>query len=169
MYEFPTLRLIIAPRHPERFSVVENLINSAAKLIPVRLSSKQEITNHNDILLVDTIGDLYDIFSISEIAFIGGTINDRVGGHNVLEPASCKIPVLIGASYYKNKQIVEMLEEVDGLFIAEATEDIRIFLKNLLLNPGKRILMGVNGKKLVDENKKIIFNVAQKLKEKIYA
>jgi 3-deoxy-D-manno-octulosonic-acid transferase len=166
--EFPELRLILAPRHPERFSIVEDMINSAAKLIPVRLSSNQKIEGQHDILLVDTIGDLYDIYSISDLAFVGGTLNTKIGGHNVLEPASCKIPVLVGPSYYKNTPIVDMLEEAGGLIVAETKEDIRILLKDLLSNPDKRILMGVNAKKLVEENKKIIFTVAQKLKEVIY-
>jgi len=174
-YEFPKLRLVLAPRHPERFSVVENFINSAARLIPVRLSmltktvTEKEGLQQNDILLVDTIGDLYDIFSISDIAFVGGTINEKIGGHNVLEPASCQVPVFIGPSYYKNTQIVDMLEEAEGLYVAETKEDIRLFLKSILTNPSKRILMGVNAKKLVDENRKIIFNVSEKLKEEIYA
>lgn len=167
--EFPKLRLVLAPRHPERFSVVENFINSAAKLIPVRLSSKQKVEDQNSVLLVDTIGDLYDIFSISDLAFVGGTLNEKIGGHNVLEPASCQVPVVIGPSYYKNTQIVDMLEQAEGLYVAEAKEDIRIFLKSILSNPNKRILMGVNAKKLVDENKKIIFNVSEKLKGEIYA
>jgi len=166
--EFPELRLILAPRHPERFSIVEDMINSAAKLIPVRLSSSLKIETQEDILLVDTIGDLYDIYSISDLAFVGGTLNLKVGGHNVLEPASCKIPVLVGPSYHKNTQIIDMLEESEGLLVAETKEDIRILLKDLLSNSHKRILMGVNAKKLVDDNKKIIFTVAQKLKEVIY-
>ena len=167
--EFPNLRLVLAPRHPERFSVVENFINSAARLLPVRLSAKKKIENQDGILLVDTIGDLYDIYSISDFAFVGGTLNEGVGGHNVLEPASCQVPVLIGPSYYKNTQIVEMLEEMEGLFVAETKEEIRLFVQSLLANSGKRVLMGVNAKKLVDENKKIIFNVSEKLKEEIYA
>lgn len=166
--QFQNLKLIIAPRHPERFSIVENLINSAAKLIPVRLSANQRIESQDDVLLVDTIGDLYDIFCISNIAFVGGTLNEKVGGHNVLEPASCNIPVFIGPFYHKNRAVVDMLEEAQGLYIAETKEEIKIFLKDLLSHPDKRVLMGANAKKLVDLNKKIVFNVANKIKELVY-
>lgn len=165
---FRNLKLILAPRHPERFAVVEKLINSAASLIPVKLSSKQAITNQNEVLLVDTIGDLYDVYSISDIAFVGGTLNPKIGGHNVLEPASCMLPVLVGPYCHKNTAIIDMLEEAGGLYLAESKEEIKIFIKDILNNPDQRILMGANGKKLVEENKKIIFNIAKKIKELVY-
>ena len=108
-----------------------------------------------------------DIFAISNIAVIGGTINEKIGGHNVLEPASCGIPVVIGPFYYKNKFMVETLEEAGGIRIAEAKEDLRLILDSLIKNADLRILIGAQGKNLTQKHKKITFNVAEKIKSEL--
>lgn len=195
---YPNIRLILAPRHPERFNIVTDIINSAAKLEPIKLSlikksisskikltdkasitdilkastqeissDHQEIESANEVLLVDTIGDLMDIYALANIAIVGGTINETVGGHNVLEPASCGIPVLIGPHYHKNRFVVETLEEAGGLIIAETKEDIRIELEKLILNADKRILMGAEAKSLTEKHRKISYDVAEKIKSKL--
>lgn len=197
---YPNLRLILAPRHPERFDTVEDFINSAAKLIPIRMSKLKKsinararlnlaekasisdilkavsqvddhedldnlkINSADDVILVDTIGDLMDIYSISNIAFVGGTINEKVGGHNVLEPASCGIPVVIGPFFHKNKFMVETLQDAGGIKIAEAKEDIRLILQSLIIDADTRVLMGAQAKNLTEKNKKISYNVAEKIK-----
>ncbi len=218
--EIPQLRLVLAPRHPERFGVVETIINSAAHLNPIRLSHiKQSLQNyaqyHNnrtvsgnlvklaenqsttdtekisldqvlydvshteaetpdrtysadDVLLVDTIGDLMDIYSIADIAFVGGTMNDKIGGHNILEPAACRVPVVIGPHYYKNTEMVNMMHEADALIIAESKEDLRLAILDLALNPDKRILMGSEAKNLTEKNRRIVVDVADLLKKEIY-
>jgi 3-deoxy-D-manno-octulosonic-acid transferase len=219
--ELPQLRLILAPRHPERFGVVEDIINSAARLTPIRLSHiKESLLGYaryredgtvssnliklaekgstieseklsldkvlydvsqmsdmstpnrtysaDDVLLIDTIGDLMDIYSIADIAFVGGTINETVGGHNVLEPAACRVPVIIGPHYYKNTAMVNMMDEADALIIAETKEDLRLAVLELALNPDKRILMGSEAKNLTDRNKRIVIDVAELLKKEIY-
>ncbi len=170
--EIPQLRLIIAPRHPERFTVVETIINSAAHLTPIRLSHiKQSSANTHDadnVLLVDTIGDLMDIYSIADIAFVGGTINEKVGGHNVLEPATCRVAIVIGPHYYKNTEVVNMMHESDALIIADTKEDLRVAILDLALNPDKRILMGSEAKNLTERNKRIVIDVANLLKKEIY-
>ncbi len=218
--EIPQLRLIIAPRHPERFGVVETIINSAAHLTPIRLSHiKESLQNYaryrddkilssnlvklaeskpsadaqkisldkvlydvsqsemdtpdrtysaDDVLLVDTIGDLMDIYSVADIAFVGGTINDKVGGHNILEPATCRVAVVIGPHYYKNTEMVNMMLEADALIVADTKEDLRLAILELALNPDKRILMGSEAKNLTEKNKRIVIDVADLLKKEIY-
>jgi 3-deoxy-D-manno-octulosonic-acid transferase len=169
--EFPELRLILAPRHPERFNTVETIINSAAHLIPHRFSrhceelATKQSSGQNDILLIDTIGDLMKIYSIANIVLVGGTINETIGGHNVLEPACHAAPVVVGPYFHKNTEMVHMLEQADGLLIAETKEDIRLIIKDLASHEHKRIVMGANGKKLVESNRKILTNVATKLKQ----
>ncbi len=161
------LRLVIAPRHPERFVVVEDIINSAARLIPKRFSGfacEPIIQDTNDVLLLDTIGDLLRIYAIADIAFVGGTINPKVGGHNVLEPAASSLATVIGPHYHKNTAMVAIVEEAGALEIAESKEEIRLVLSSLIENNDKRILMKANAKTLIEKNKKIVFNVAEKLK-----
>lgn len=191
---FENLRLVIAPRHPQRFGVVETIINSAAKLIPIKLSevkkylqakylsktdnfddllkaeeaskateevSSRRVFAMNDVLLVDTLGDLFDIYSIANFAFVGGTINEKIGGHNVLEPAVCNIPVISGPHYHKNRAMFTALEDAEGLIICETKEDIRINLQSLIEDDDKRILMGANGKSFTEKNRKVILEMTK--------
>jgi len=172
---FPNIRLILAPRHPERFSIVEDLINCAALLEPIRFSkvknskTKINIEKANQVLLIDTIGDLLAMYAISDIALVGGTINEKVGGHNVLEPAAFAVPVVIGPHYHKNTHIIEMMDKAGAIHIAETKEEIRTILEKLIIDPDKRLMTGANGKKLTDEHKKIVVNVAQILKKAFFA
>jgi 3-deoxy-D-manno-octulosonic-acid transferase len=173
--DFNYLRLIIAPRHPERFTIVSDLINSAAHLNSVSYKDFKQVTtaggslpqikSKDDILLIDTIGDLMQIFSIADIAFVGGTLVDKVGGHNVLEPAACALPVLIGPHYFKNTEIVTLMESAGALQIAETNLELKSLLQALIINPNKRVLMGSEGKHLVQEHRKILTDTVNKLKE----
>lgn len=173
--EIKDLRLVIAPRHPERFNTVESFINSAAKLEPIRYNlikklpkeTRPRIGSTNDVLLLDTIGDLMDIYSIADIAFVGGTINASVGGHNVLEPACYAVPILIGPHYYKNTEMVDMLEAADALEVTETKEDLRLALRDIAKDANKRVLMGANAKTVVDQNRKILVDVANKIKREL--
>jgi 3-deoxy-D-manno-octulosonic-acid transferase len=170
--EFDFIRLIIAPRHPERFKVVENFIQSAAKLQAFKITDfkktkTSKINNSNDVLLIDSIGDLLEIYAISNIAFVGGTLNEKIGGHNVLEPAIFKLPVVIGPHYHKNKTMVEMMQSAGALIVTESKLDLKETMKSLITNNDQRILMGAMGKKLTDENKKIISQIIIKLKEMV--
>src|SRR5262249_35620359 len=89
------LRLILAPRRPERFKEIEKLLESN----PHSWSKWSLVKNigewTTDVLLVDTLGELKDLYGVSDLAFIGGSLNPR-GGQNPLEPASARVPILFG-------------------------------------------------------------------------
>lgn len=169
----PELRLAIAPRHPERFSVVEDLILSAAKLEVIKYSNspfkkRGEETpslKSEDIMLIDTIGDLMNFFAISDIAFVGGTLIDKIGGHNVLEPAAFALPVIVGPFYYKNTEIVEQMEKIGALEVVESNLELKEFIELLLNSNERRIIMGSQGYKIVSENRKILKTITDKLQD----
>lgn len=171
--EHPDLRLAIAPRNPDRFSVVEELISSAAKLEAVRYSQTpfkrknedNKLLKSEDVLLIDTIGDLMNFFAISDIAFIGGTLADDVGGHNVLEPAAFALPVVVGPFYYKNTDIVEQMEKAGALEVVESKLELKEFIELLLESKERRVIMGSQAYKIVTENRKILKTVTDKLNE----
>lgn len=169
---YPQLKLIIAPRHPERFNSVEALIASAAKLNPKRFSifknSQAElIESNNDVLLIDSIGDLLSFFGISNIAFIGGTLNQSVGGHNILEPASYAVPVVTGPFYHKNTDMFQLLENANGLLIAESKEELKDLISKLIQNDDLRVLVGSNGRNLITKNQKILNQIGDQLKSEL--
>ncbi|MDD5215259.1 MAG: lipid IV(A) 3-deoxy-D-manno-octulosonic acid transferase, partial [Methylococcales bacterium] len=90
----PELLLAIAPRHPERFSHVENLANQA-NLKTITRTSNKICQPDTDVFLIDTLGELKLFYATADLAFVGGSFVP-IGGHNVLEPAAVGVPVLFG-------------------------------------------------------------------------
>jgi 3-deoxy-D-manno-octulosonic-acid transferase len=108
--------LIIAPRHPEQFDKVAELLSD--ENIDFARWSAQNLVDH-PVLLADTMGEMLTFYGAAHCAFIGGSLIDR-GGHNPLEAAAMGIPVISGPSYYNFKHIFPELliknacREVDG-------------------------------------------------------
>ena len=138
--DFPNLLLILVPRHPERFDKVYKLCLSEG-LIATRRSSQQAISNKEHVYLADTMGEMLTLLGASDICFIGGSlIGDKVGGHNILEPAALGIPTIIGPSYYNFKDIVEKLEYDNLITIIKNHDQLKnkIHQKLLLTNNNKK-------------------------------
>ena len=164
---FPDLRLVIAPRHPERFKIVFDLVNSAAKLLPQFYTEDPQIETVDDVLIINTIGDLLKFYAIADIAFVGGTLNEKIGGHNPLEPAFFGVPVVSGPFYHKNTQIFEMMLDSEAMLVADTKLELKSTIESLVNNKRLRGVMGTCGKKLTEANAQIVYNVANKLKEYI--
>ena len=133
---FPDLQLALAPRHPERFAPVEKLLQHSG----VSFDTKSRLTGVSfprDVLLVDTLGDLRTLYAVGDIAFVGGSLVDA-GGHNVLEPALLKKPVLFGP-YMGNFATIadQMKRSGGGIEVRDHSEMVRE-LAALLNDPAKR-------------------------------
>ncbi|MBI5327085.1 MAG: 3-deoxy-D-manno-octulosonic acid transferase [Deltaproteobacteria bacterium] len=154
--EVSNLRVIIAPRHPERFNEVERLIKGMGFSITRRSvirsqkqearSKKQEaqkslasyllpIVSHpkSEVILLDTIGELCNFYSIATIAFVGGTLVD-IGGHNLLEPAFYKKPVIYGNYLKGYTGMANMLETAGGGIRIKNGEEFFEKAKQLLMD-----------------------------------
>jgi len=103
--ELPELLLLIAPRHPERFSEVKKLCEQQHFELVTR-TSNAVCRSSTDIYLVDTLGDLKMLYAASDIAFIGGSMVPA-GGHNILEAAAAGVPVLFGPYMANFKEIAQ--------------------------------------------------------------
>lgn len=90
-----SLRLVLAPRHPERFDEVARLIDAAGVRWTRRSAVESETDKHAEVVLLDTIGELRAIYALADVAFVGGSLTPR-GGHNVLEPAAQNVCVVTG-------------------------------------------------------------------------
>jgi 3-deoxy-D-manno-octulosonic-acid transferase len=93
--QFPDLRLVLAPRHPQRFGEVEKLLRMTGLGFEKKSEANGRVDFDKDIMFVDTLGDLREFYAIADIAFVGGSLVDG-GGHNLLEPAGFRKPVLFG-------------------------------------------------------------------------
>jgi len=117
----PDTLLVIAPRRPERFGAVAELVESAGFDV-VRASGLQaggSGIGREGIILLDTIGDLASVYSLGTLAFVGGSLV-TAGGHNPLEPARFGVPVVMGRSSENFREIVEAMRVEEAIRIVES-------------------------------------------------
>lgn len=128
--KFPSLLLILVPRHPERFVSVANLcLKERLKLI--RKSAGDTVTTETDVLLADTMGELLMLYGVSDIAIIGGTFIEH-GGHNPLEPAAWGIPIVSGDSDYNFSLVSQELEAISVLTKVNSVQTLAACASELL-------------------------------------
>ena len=151
-------RLMIAPRHPERFQEVEALIQASGFRSATRTAPPNSGDGLCEVILLDSIGELSSVYSLASIVFVGGSIA-KTGGHNILEPAAVGAAVITGAHTDNFKQIVRTFVEADAviqllpLSETEATAELSGVLKQLLADPDKRNELGSRARSLVDQNR----------------
>lgn len=146
----PTLRLIIVPRHPERFLTVKKILENQNESFECT-SESQQISPNTRLVLLDEMGKLNSAYQIANIAFVGGSLADK-GGHNALEPAALSVPVIMGPNTYNNPLICEILAQRGALVIVKNTNDIVSQCSYWLSNPDKALNCGSAGRQVLDEN-----------------
>lgn len=119
-------KLAIVPRHPERFDTVYELIEKYAKLNDFsvsRFSKSKEFAT--DIILVDAMGELNNIYAISDIAILGGAFRDDVGGHNPLEPAYFGCKIITGKHFFHQRELFKYVHHVQYVQADEIHKALR--------------------------------------------
>ena len=105
--------LIIVPRHPERFESVYKLMSEFSDKNSFTLSRFSQTKNlDTDMVLVDAMGELNNIYAISDIAILGGAFKDDVGGHNPLEPAYFGCKIITGKHFFHQKELFKYVHHV---------------------------------------------------------
>ena len=102
------------------------------------------VTPETDVLLVDEMGILNAAYQVASIAFVGGSLADR-GGHNALEPAAVKLPVIMGPNTYNNPVICQYLQDNGALFIVNDATALATCCQSLLADPTKAKQSGEAG------------------------
>ncbi|HKO44979.1 MAG TPA: 3-deoxy-D-manno-octulosonic acid transferase [Pyrinomonadaceae bacterium] len=154
----PDARLLIAPRHPERFNDVASLIELSGLSYSRRTKPAVVADTTNSVILLDSIGELNSVYSLATIVFVGGSIA-KTGGHNILEPAAVGACVVTGGYTHNFQAIVETFAKADALVQlspmpeAEAREELTTVLDGLLVDHAQRADIGARAKKLVNENR----------------
>jgi 3-deoxy-D-manno-octulosonic-acid transferase len=172
--EFKTLKLILAPRHPERFSEVEeilktdktNYIRRTNIKIPVEepLNNSEHIINA-DVILLDTIGELSTIYAASDIAFIGGSLIPH-GGHNILEPAYWAKPIIFGPHMENFPFAADFLKEGAAIMVKHPSE-ITGVVRNLLKEPEKARYIGEKAHTIIENNRGAVHKAIQLIRSYI--
>ena len=125
------MKLIIVPRHPERANSIKSLFsnqNVKAKI----LSDTDQINGEDDIVIFNAIGHLNKLYSIANLAFVGGSMFKETGGHNIIEPAANMCPFIFGPYIYN-------FEDISQMFLSE-NACIQISNEDELYTAAKKIL-----------------------------
>jgi 3-deoxy-D-manno-octulosonic-acid transferase len=145
--EYPESVIILAPRHPERFDGVAELLRTSG-LSFWRRSVWKSTPVVGGVLLLDTIGELASVYSLAELAFVGGSLVPR-GGHNILEPAQFAKPILIGPNYQNFRDIVRTFAAKDAVRVVSAQQLTEAVLE-LLRSPQEALQLGARGWSVVE-------------------
>jgi 3-deoxy-D-manno-octulosonic-acid transferase len=151
------VRLMLAPRHPERFNEVAALLQKSGLTWTRRTNRPDANDSTATVVLLDTIGELPATYELADIVFVGGSIVDK-GGHNVLEPAAAGATVVTGAHTHNFHAIVELMNEAGALVQlpalpdAVASDEIAYVFEKLLASPAEREELGRRAKQLIRVN-----------------
>ena len=135
LVQVPSLVMILAPRHPERFDGVASLL-SQRNLTWVRSSSwikEQTPLVAGSVVLLDSIGELASVYSLAAVAFVGGSLVP-VGGHNPLEPAQFGVPMVMGTHTQNFRAVMEALTMENAIAVT-TPENLSATLHELLTTP----------------------------------
>jgi 3-deoxy-D-manno-octulosonic-acid transferase len=139
----PNCVMILAPRHPERFGRVAQLLKNRNQQ-SVRRSNwmkRPAKIKAGTVILLDSIGELASVYALASVAFVGGSLIPA-GGHNPLEPAQFAVPVVMGTHYANFRAIVDMLVHAEAMKLA-TTETLVPILENLLTDVEAANALGV--------------------------
>ncbi len=137
----PKAVMILAPRHPERFAVVGELVEKLDfRMWRRSLWSGEALAG--GVLLVDTIGELAALYSLATVAFVGGSLVPR-GGHNILEPALYGVPIVTGNHYENFREVVNFFASRNAVRTVGLAE-LPLVIMELIENDKERATLGQN-------------------------
>jgi len=145
---FPSLRLILVPRRPERGVEVQNVFRNDG--VEVSLLSQPK-GSPSVVVVVDRMGYLSRLYALADIAVVGGSFVPK-GGQNPIEPAACGKPVLFGPDMHDFPDVSRWLLEVGGALQVRNEQELYIECRRLLADPQQARAMGDRARRVVTEN-----------------
>ena len=162
--QFPDLRLILVPRHQERFEEVARLVTDKGLTLNRRSQPEVELKQPNNdgwqdqtigmamnippVGLLDTLGELSDCWGLADIAFVGGSLTKR-GGQNMMEPAAYGAAVLFGPNTQNFRDVVESLLANDAARVVHDANELTEQLRTLLNDSQQAGLLGLRAQQFV--------------------
>jgi len=149
--QLPEALLLLAPRHPERFRLVEHAVRSQGFSVATYSVDTVPSPKHQ-VFVIDAMGQLMPFFAATDVAFVGGSLVP-IGGHNVLEPAALSTPVLVGPHTFNFEEITRSLIQQGGAERVMSPEQLDRDVLQLLNDPGKRQQMGLAAQQLFERER----------------
>jgi len=148
---FPSLLLVLVPRHPERFDAVAALAAREGGAV-ARRSRGDVVAADTAVYLGDTMGELNLLYATADVAFVGGSFSGT-GGHNLLEPAALALPLCSGPSLFNFQQIADALAARGALQVVADADALAGTVSAWLADNVARLAAGRRGRDFVQENR----------------
>jgi 3-deoxy-D-manno-octulosonic-acid transferase len=148
----PSALLVLAPRAPERFGEVERLARDAGFVTTRRSTLPIDAEPRADVVVLDSIGELAQLYQLATAVFVGGSLADH-GGHNILEPAIFGKPVVFGPHMQNFKEIADAFLANDAAVQVHSDRELDDVLLTLVSDPVRRAGLGAAARALVEANR----------------
>jgi tetraacyldisaccharide 4'-kinase len=163
---FPELLLILAPRQPARFEAVARKLRDRGISFVRRTAIQNQFhpsLRLPGVLLLDTIGELSGAFSMADVVFVGGSIAPR-GGHNILEPAACGVPIVTGKHMENFEAIARDFAGGGALVQVESRDDLAPAISQLLHDTATAETMGRRAQQIIGQQQ----GAAERVMERVW-
>ena len=147
----PELLVIVVPRHPERFDEVFQLAQDL-QLNTQRRSLGQSIAADTQVYLADSMGEMWLWYALSQVCFVGGSLNEPGGGHNILEPIALHVATVLGKNHFNFQTIVDEFVAVEGLTVVQDAEQAAQVLIELLTDEAKAKRLNSAAQQIMQKN-----------------
>lgn len=146
---FPHLRLILVPRHPDRFEEVARLVEQMGLPFVRRSRITAPLAEPPAVVLLDTVGELAAAWGLADIGFTGGSLDGHRGGQSMIEPAGYGVPCVFGPHVWNFKGTARRLVEVGGAIMVQDPAGLEEALARLIDDARLRNEMGAAAGDLV--------------------
>jgi 3-deoxy-D-manno-octulosonic-acid transferase len=147
---FPRLRLILVPRHPERFTEVAKVLETSG----VAWARRSELTTISPksvkVILVDAVGELGAWWGTADIAFVGGSMGKR-GGQNMIEPAAYGVATSFGPNTWNFRDVVARFLAANAAVVVQNESELAAFVERCLSDDNYRTTLGNRAAQLVQQ------------------
>ncbi len=147
------LFLVLVPRHPERAGEISKMLERRGLIHRRRsaLGADNRMFRGGNVLLVDTIGELMDLYALSDLVFVGGSLVET-GGHNLLEPASVGVPSIFGPHMTNFREIASLVLRYEAGLQVDGAAGLTDACRGLIDNSDELRRLGKNGLRMIREN-----------------
>jgi len=148
----PSALAILAPRQPERFGEVERIARDAGLVTMRRSELPIDAEPRADVVVLDSIGELAQIYQVATAVFVGGSLVGH-GGHNILEPAIFGKPIVFGSHMQNFREIADAFLANDAALQVASERELEAALLGLVTDPVRRARLGAAARALVEANR----------------
>src|SRR5215470_838064 len=143
LVQFPDAVMLLAPRHPERFGQVASLLQESGMKFTLRTQWSNSQLN-GSILLIDSIGELANLYALADLAIVGGSFV-QAGGHNILEPAQQGVPIVVGPHTENFRDIISLFRANDAVRVSDSNNLAKTVI-SLLTSDRERHALGLRAR-----------------------